>query len=162
VLDIGGMAVVFLAHDAKHERLVALKALKPELSAGIGNVRFLGEIKTTAALVHPHILSLIDSGEAGGSLYYVMPYLTGESLRQKLEREGRLSLDQSLEITRDVSAALEYAHRQGVMHRDIKPENILLHEGEAVVADFGIALALRAAGGERLTGSGITVAPRST
>jgi formylglycine-generating enzyme required for sulfatase activity/tRNA A-37 threonylcarbamoyl transferase component Bud32 len=153
----GGMATVYLAGDLKHERRVALKVLRPELAAALGTERFLREIKLTARLSHPHILPLLDSGDAAGRLYYVMPYVEGESLRRKLEREGPLSLEETVSITRGVASALDYAHRHGVLHRDIKPENILLHEGEAIVADFGIALAISAAGGERLTGTGLSV-----
>jgi TolB-like protein len=151
------MATVYLAHDPKHDRRVALKVLKPELSAALGAERFLQEIQVTARLSHPHILPLHDSGEADGLLYYVMPYVAGESLRGRLERETQLPVDAALRITEQVASALEYAHRQGVIHRDIKPENILLHEGEAMVADFGIALAVSAAGGERLTETGLSL-----
>jgi hypothetical protein len=156
-LGAGGMATVYLAHDLKHDRNVALKVLRPELAAVLGAERFLAEIRITAKLDHPHILTLIDSGEAGGLLYYVLPYVHGESLRAKLERERQLGLDEALRITRQVAAALEHAHRQGVIHRDIKPENILLFEGEAMLADFGIALAVREAGGNRLTESGLSL-----
>src|SRR2546426_3393970 len=138
----GGMATVYLAHDLKHVRSVALKVLRPELAAVLGAERFLREIAVTARLDHPHILTLIDSGEADGFLFYVVPYVRGESLREKLTREKQLSLEQALQITQQVAGALDYAHRQGVIHRDIKPENILLHKGEAMVADFGIALAV--------------------
>jgi TolB-like protein/Tfp pilus assembly protein PilF len=156
-LGRGGMATVYLAHDAKHHRNVALKVLRPTLAAIIGAERFPREIAITARLDHPHILTLIDSGEAGGFLYYVVPYVRGESLRDKLVRERQLPLDDAVRITQHVASALDYAHRQGVVHRDIKPENILLHEGEAVVADFGIALALEEAGAERLTHSGLSL-----
>ena len=156
-LGRGGMATVYLAHDPKHDRDVALKVLKPELSAALGAERFLQEIQVTARLSHPHILPLHDSGEAEGLLYYVMPYVAGESLRVLLERETQLPVDEALRITQQVAGALEFAHRQGVVHRDIKPENVLLHEGEAMVADFGIALAVSAAGGERLTETGVSM-----
>jgi eukaryotic-like serine/threonine-protein kinase len=138
-LGEGGMASVYLAEDLKHKRKVALKILKPELAAVIGADRFLSEIQTTANLQHPHILPLFDSGEAGGYLYYVMPYVEGETLRDKLDREKQLGVEESVRIARDVADALDYAHRQGVIHRDIKPANILLHDGRPVVADFGIA-----------------------
>ncbi|HKA59910.1 MAG TPA: serine/threonine-protein kinase [Gemmatimonadales bacterium] len=154
-LGRGGMATVFLAHDLKHNRPVALKVLRPEFVAALGDERFLREIAITARLDHPHILTLIDSGGAAGSLFYVVPYVRGESLRTKLEREKQLSLDEALRITRQVASALDYAHGQGVIHRDIKPENILLHEGEAMVADFGIALAVLHGTSERLTESGL-------
>jgi Tol biopolymer transport system component len=156
-LGAGGMATVYLARDVKHERDVALKVLRPELAAVLGAERFLNEIKITARLDHPHILTLIDSGEIDGFLYYVLPYVRGESLRQKLEREKQLPLDEALAIAKQVASALDYAHRHGVVHRDIKPENILLQEGEAMLADFGIALAVREAGGNRLTESGISL-----
>ena len=150
-LGEGGMATVYLAEDLKHERKVAVKVLRPELAASLGAERFLREIKIAANLTHPHILPLHDSGEADGFLYYVMPYIEGESLREKLNREQRLGMEEVLRLTEEIASALDYAHRQEVIHRDIKPENILLHEGEAMVADFGIALAVSAAGGERLT-----------
>lgn len=150
----GAMATVYLAHDLKHDREVALKVLRPELSAVLGVERFLNEIRITARLDHPHILTLIDSGTADGFLYYVLPFVRGESLRERLRREKQLSLDDALAITKQVGSALEYAHRQGVIHRDIKPENILLHEGEAMLTDFGIALAVKEAAGTRLTETG--------
>src|ERR1051326_519136 len=153
----GGMATVYLARDVKHDRQVAVKILRPELASVLGPDRFLREVAIAAKLNHPHILALHDSGEAGGFLYYVMPYMQGESLRRRLERETQLPIEEALAITRQVAAALAYAHAQGVVHRDIKPENILLHEGEAVVADFGIALAASAVAGERLTGTGMAV-----
>ncbi|NIN71126.1 MAG: protein kinase [Gemmatimonadetes bacterium] len=156
-LGSGGMAVVYLARDLRHERDVAIKVLRAELAAAMGADRFLREIKLTAKLNHPHILPLLDSGEAEGFLYYVMPYVAGESLRQRLERETQFPVDEALRITRQVAGALDFAHRQDVIHRDIKPENILLHEGEAMVADFGIALAVSAAGGERLTETGLSL-----
>src|SRR5260221_5802 len=140
-LGAGGMATVYLAHDVRHDRKVALKVLRPELAAILGGERFLKEIRTTANLQHPHILSLFDSGEADGLVFYVMPYVEGESLRDRLQREHQLPVDEAIRITREVASALDYAHRHGVVHRDIKPENILLHDGQALVADFGIALA---------------------
>jgi serine/threonine-protein kinase len=156
-LGAGGMATVYLAHDVKHDRKVALKVLRPELAAVIGAERFLHEIKVTANLQHPHILALHDSGEADTFLFYVMPYVDGESLRDLLDREKQMGVDEAVEIARDVASALDYAHRQGVIHRDIKPENILLHDGKPVVADFGIALALSHAGGSRLTETGLSI-----
>ncbi len=153
----GGMATVFLAEDVKHERKVALKVLKPELAAVVGAERFLAEIKTTANLQHPHILPLHDSGEADSFLYYVMPYVEGESLREKLERENQLPVGEAVHIAVAVAGALDYAHRHKVIHRDIKPANILIHAGQPVVADFGIALAVGAAGGARLTETGLSV-----
>ena len=153
-LGHGGMATVFLAEDLKHHRRVAIKVLQPELTAILGPERFLREIEIGARLQHPHILTLLDSGEAGGLLYYVMPYVGGESLREHLDRERQLSVEEALRLTREVADALDYAHRQGVVHRDIKPENILLQAGHAVVADFGIARAVRAAGGTKLTETG--------
>jgi serine/threonine protein kinase len=153
----GGMATVYLARDLKHDREVALKVLRPDLSAVIGTERFLSEVRITAKLDHPHILTLIDSGEANGILYYVLPYVRGESLRARLEREKQLGIDDATSITRQVASALDYAHSHGVVHRDIKPENILLHEGEAVLADFGIALAVKEAGGNRLTETGLSL-----
>src|SRR5436190_12528046 len=156
-LGHGGMAIVFLAEDLKHRRRVAIKLLKPELSAILGGERFLREIEIVAALQHPHILPLYDSGEAGGLLYYVMPFAEGESLRQRLARERQLPLDTAIRITREVGSALQYAHDRGVVHRDIKPENIMLSGDQAVVADFGIARALQAANAEQLTQSGMVV-----
>ena len=156
-LGAGGMATVYLARDVKHDRDVALKVLRPELFAVLGSERFLAEIKITARLDHPHILTLIDSGAVDGFLYYVLPYVRGESLRARLEREKQLGIDEALSITRQIASALDYAHQRGVVHRDIKPENILLHEGEAVLADFGIALAVKEAGGNRLTETGLSL-----
>ncbi len=153
-LGEGGMATVYLAHDIRHDRAVAIKVLRPDLAAVIGGDRFVTEIRTTANLQHPHILPLFDSGEAEGFLYYVMPYVEGESLRVRLEREKQLPIDEAVRITVGVARALEYAHRQGVIHRDVKPENVLLRDGEPVVVDFGIALAVQAAGGSRLTETG--------
>jgi serine/threonine-protein kinase len=151
------MAVVYLARDLRHDRFVALKVFRPEIASAVGSERFLREIKTAAALQHPHMLSLIDSGAAGGLLFYVMPYVEGESLRQKLAREKQLGLDDTVVIARQVASALDYAHRRGVIHRDIKPENILLHEGGALLADFGIALAVNSGGGGRLTETGFSL-----
>jgi Tol biopolymer transport system component len=156
-LGRGGMAMVYLARDLKHERLVALKVLRAELSAILGGERFLREIRLTAALQHPHILPLLDSGEAGGFLYYVLPFVRGESLRDRLNREKQLGLDEALTFIKQVASALDYAHHQGVVHRDIKPENILIQEGEAMLADFGIALAVKEAGGNRLTETGLSL-----
>ncbi len=156
-LGAGGMATVYLAYDLKHKRKVALKVLKPELAAVLGAERFVQEIKTTAALSHPNILPLFDSGEADGFLYYVMPYVEGESLRNRLDRERQLGVDEAVRLTREVAAALDYAHRHGVVHRDIKPENILLHDGRPMVADFGIALAVSTAAGGRLTETGLSL-----
>ncbi len=157
-LGHGGMATVYLAHDVRHDRKVALKVLRPELSAILGVDRFLAEIKTTANLQHPHILPLHDSGEAGGMVFYVMPYVEGESLRDRLQREKQLGVEDAVRIAREVADALDYAHRHGVIHRDIKPENILLHDGRALVADFGIALAAaRSDGGTRMTETGMSL-----
>ncbi len=156
-IGAGGMATVFLAHDVRHDRKVALKVLKPELAAVMGADRFLSEIRTTANLQHPHILPLFDSGEADGFLYFVMPYVEGESLRERLDREGELPVSEAVRIAAAVASALDYAHRQGVIHRDIKPANILLHDGEPLVADFGIALAVSVAGGGRLTETGLSL-----
>ena len=156
-LGRGGMATVYLARDLKHDRSVAVKVLRPDLAAVLGGERFLREIRLTAQLQHPHILSLLDSGEAGGFLYYVMPYIEGESLRERLAREGQLPLEEALRITRGVAGALHYAHHRGVIHRDIKPENILLYQGEPMVADFGVALAAASAGRERLTETGLSL-----
>ena len=166
-LGQGGMATVYLAQDLRHDRKVAVKVLKPELAAVLGAERFVVEIKTTAALQHPHILPLFDSGEArpegpygpeGPSfLYYVMPFIDGETLRTRLDRETQLGVDEAVRIAREVADALDYAHRHGVIHRDIKPENILLHDGRPVVADFGIALAVSAAAGGRMTETGLSL-----
>src|SRR5213593_35675 len=177
-LGRGGMATVYLAQDRKHHRQVAIKVLKPELAAALGPERFLRgvdlaekplraercgqlgperflrEIDTAARLNHPHILPLHDSGEAEGFLFYVMPYVEGESLRDRLSREKQLPLGDALQIAREVADALSYAHSHDVVHRDIKPENILFEAGHAVVTDFGIARAITAAGGEKLTGTG--------
>jgi Tol biopolymer transport system component len=156
-LGQGGMATVWLAHDLKHARDVAIKVLHPELAAMLGGERFLTEIRTTAALQHPHILALFDSGEADGLLYYVMPYVEGETLRRRLERERQLPVDVAVRIAAETASALEYAHKRGVVHRDIKPENILLQDGRPLVADFGIALAVQQAGGSRLTQTGMSL-----
>ena len=156
-LGQGGMATVYLAQDLRHDRNVALKVLKPELAAVLGAERFVVEIKTTAALQHPHILPLFDSGTADGFLYYVMPFIDGETLRDKLNRETQLGVDEAVRIATQVADALDYAHRHGVIHRDIKPENILLHDGRPMVADFGIALAVSAAAGGRMTETGLSL-----
>jgi Tol biopolymer transport system component/tRNA A-37 threonylcarbamoyl transferase component Bud32 len=156
-LGQGGMATVYLAQDLKHNRKVAIKVLKPELAAVLGAERFVQEIQTTAALNHPHILPLFDSGEAGGFLYYVMPFIEGETIREKLNRETQLGIEEAVRITTEVADALDYAHRHGVIHRDIKPENILLHDGRAMVMDFGIALAVSAAAGGRMTETGLSL-----
>jgi serine/threonine-protein kinase len=160
----GGMAAVYLAEDLKHDRKVALKVLRPELAAVLGADRFVQEIKTTAQLQHPHILPLYDSGSTApahgggpGSLYYVMPYVQGETLRARLDRERQLGIDEAVKIATEVADALQYAHEQGVIHRDIKPENILLRNGRAIVADFGIALAVSAAAGGRMTETGLSL-----
>jgi serine/threonine protein kinase/Tol biopolymer transport system component len=153
----GGMATVYLAEDLKHNRQVAVKVLKPELSAVVGPERFLAEIETTANLQHPNILPLFDSGEADGLLFYVMPFVEGESLRERLDREKQLPVDEAIRIAGDVAEALQAAHEQGVIHRDIKPANILLSRGKPLVADFGIALAVSAAGGSRLTETGLSL-----
>lgn len=155
-LGAGGMATVYLARDLRHDRDVAIKVLNPELAATLGAERFLAEIKTTARLQHPHILPLLDSGDAGG-LYYVMPYVAGDTLRSRLERERQLPVDEAVRITRDIAGALAHAHAMNVVHRDIKPENILLQDGQALVADFGIALAVEHAGGSRLTRTGLSL-----
>jgi serine/threonine-protein kinase len=156
-LGSGGMATVYLARDLKHERHVAIKVLKPELAAVLGAERFVVEIKTTASLQHPHILPLFDSGTVEGFLYYVMPYIQGETVRDRLNRETQLGVDDAVRIAREVADALDYAHRHGVIHRDIKPENILLHDGRAMVMDFGIALAVSAAAGGRMTETGLSL-----
>ena len=156
-LGAGGMATVYLAQDLRHDRKVAVKVLRPELAAVLGAERFVVEIKTTASLQHPHILPLFDSGTADGFLYYVMPYVEGETLRDKLNREHQLGIVEAVKIATEVADALDYAHRHGVIHRDIKPENILLHDGRATVADFGIALAVSAAAGGRMTETGLSL-----
>ena len=154
-LGEGGMALVFLARDLRHDRKVALKVLRPEISAEIGAERFLREIKMAAGLTHPHILPVYDSGEAGGLLFYVMPNMEGRSLRERLETERQLPLDEALRITHEVATALDYAHRNRVIHRDIKPEHILMHEGNAMVADFGIGKAMSGAASVTRTGLAI-------
>src|SRR3989442_1356625 len=156
-LGQGGTATVYLAQDLKHGRSVAIKVLRPELAAALGAERFLREIEIAARLTHPHILPLHDSGEAGGFLYYLMPFVEGESLRDRLNREPQLPIEEAVRIAREVATALSHAHSQDVVHRDIKPENILLSGGEAVVADFGIARAIVAAGAEQLTDTGLAV-----
>jgi serine/threonine-protein kinase len=156
-LGAGGMATVYLAQDLRHDRKVALKVLKPDLAAVLGADRFVAEIRTTASLQHPHILPLFDSGTADGFLFYVMPFIDGESLRERLNRETQLGVDEAVRIAREVSDALDYAHRHGVIHRDIKPDNILLHDGRPIVADFGIALAVSAAAGGRMTETGLSL-----
>jgi len=156
-LGAGGMATVYLAHDVRHDRKVAIKVLRPELSAVLGADRFLAEIRTTANLQHPHILPLHDSGAVDGTIFYVMPFIAGESLRDRLTREKQLPIADAVRIVQEVASALDYAHRQGVIHRDIKPENILLHDGRALVADFGIALAASSVGGSRLTETGMSL-----
>ncbi len=156
-LGRGGMATVFLAHDLRHDRPVAFKVLHPDLAATLGPERFQREIRTTARLQHPHILPVLDSGEAAGQLWYTMPYVEGDSLRDRLRREAQLPLDDALQITREVADALGYAHSQSIVHRDIKPENILLGQGHALVADFGIARAVQVADAEHLTATGVAV-----
>src|SRR5712691_3571085 len=156
-IGAGGMATVYLAQDLRHGRAVALKVLRPELAAVIGAERFLAEIQLTANLQHPHILPLFDSGEADSYLFYVMPYVEGETLRDRLTREKQLPVADALRIAGEVASALDYAHRHGVVHRDIKPENILIHDGQALVADFGIALAASKASGQRMTETGMSL-----
>ena len=156
-LGQGGMATVYLAEDQKHRRKVAIKVLRPELAAVIGADRFVREIQTIAALQHPHILGLIDSGEVNGTAYYVMPFVEGESLRDRLNREKQLPIPDAIRFATEVAGALDYAHRHGVIHRDIKPENVMLHDGSALVTDFGIALAVTSAGGNRMTETGMSL-----
>jgi eukaryotic-like serine/threonine-protein kinase len=156
-LGRGGMALVYLARDLRHERFVALKTLRPEIAVAVGRERFLREIKLAARLQHPNILGVYDSGEAADVLYYVMPYVEGESLRDRLDREPQLPLDDALQLTREVADALTYAHSHDVVHRDIKPENVMLSGGHAIVADFGIARAVSAAGGDKLTETGLAI-----
>jgi serine/threonine-protein kinase len=156
-IGAGGMASIYAARDLKHDRTVALKVLNSELGAMIGVERFLSEVHVTAGLQHPHLLPLFDSGHAGGFLFYVMPYVDGETLRARLERDGQMPIDDAVRIAIDVATALDHAHRHGVLHRDIKPENILLQDDSALVTDFGIALAITSAAGRRLTGSGIRI-----
>ena len=157
LIGTGGMATVYLARDLKHDRQVALKVLNPELGAVLGADRFLAEIKVTANLQHPNLLPLFDSGDADGLLFYVMPYVEGESLRARLDREKQLPVDEALRLAIAIASALDYAHRRGVIHSDLKPENILLHEGQPLVADFGIALAVSKAGGNRVTQTGLSL-----
>jgi serine/threonine protein kinase len=156
-LGAGGMATVYLAEDLRNQRRVAVKVLRSDLSALLGTERFLNEIRVTANLQHPHILPLFDSGEAEGRLFYVMPYVEGEALSERIGREKQLPVEEAVRITREVAGALDYAHRHGVIHRDIKPANVLLQDGTALVADFGIALAVRNAGGARLTETGLSL-----
>ncbi len=156
-LGRGGMATVYLAHDVRHNRRVALKVLHPELSTSIGPDRFLREIELAARLNHPHIVPLFDSGEAGGFLYYVMPVVEGETLRDRLLRDGQIPIDESLQLVRGIASALDYAHRQNIVHRDIKPENVMLQDGEAVVMDFGIGKAVSVAAEDTLTQTGMVV-----
>src|SRR5690348_7090412 len=151
------MATVYLAHDLRHDRDVAIKVLHPDLGAALGAERFLAEIRTTARLQHPHILPLLDSGEADGLLYYVMPYVIGETLRDRLTRERQLPIEDAVRIACEVADALGEAHTHGIVHRDIKPENILLRGGHALVADFGIALAVQTAAGQRMTQTGLSL-----
>ena len=156
-LGRGGMATVYLARDIRHQRHVALKVLRPELAATLGPDRFLHEIRIAAGLQHPHILPVFDSGEAAGQLWYSMPYVEGETLRDRLRREKQLPLDDACRIALQVLSALEYAHGHGVIHRDVKPENILLEDDQAVLADLGIARAVTAVGEERLTETGLSL-----
>src|SRR4051794_19859922 len=156
-IGAGGMATVYLAEDFRHDRRVALKVLRPELAAVIGAERFLAEIKLTANLQHPHILPLFDSGAADSYLFYVMPFVEGETLRDRITCEKQLPIADAVRIATEIASALDYAHRHGVVHRDIKPENILLHDGRPMVADFGIALALSAAAGGRMTETGLSL-----
>jgi serine/threonine protein kinase len=160
----GGMATVYLARDTRHQRKVALKVLKPDLGAALGPERFLTEIQVTANLQHPNHLPLFDSGEVKDArgpgtslLFYVMPYVEGQTVRARLDREGQLPVEEALRIAAAIAGALDYAHRQGVVHRDLKPENILLHEDQPLVTDFGIALAVSYSGGERLTQLGLSL-----
>src|SRR5574338_306543 len=156
VVGEGGMATVYLAEDLKHKRRVAVKVMRPELAATLGTDRFLREVEIAAQLSHPHILPMYDSGDAGGMLYYVMPYVDGESLANRIQRDGELPVPETLRLGREVAEALAYAHKRGIIHRDIKPANILLSEGHALVADFGIARALDAEG-EAITRTGLAI-----
>jgi serine/threonine-protein kinase len=153
----GGMATVYLAQDLKHNRHVAIKVLRPDVTSIVGSERFLREIQIEASLQHINILPIHDSGKSDGFLYYVMPYVEGESLRQRMDREVQLPLEEALHIAHEIADALSYAHERGIVHRDIKPENILLSDGHAVLADFGIARAIGAAGGKRITSAGHAV-----
>ncbi len=153
----GGMALVYLADDLKYDRRVAVKVFRPELASALGPERFVREIQIAAVLAHPHILPLYDSGEADGFLFYVMPYVEGDTLRDRLTRERHLPVAEALRIVREVADGLDAAHQKGIVHRDIKPENILFLGGHAVVADFGVATAVRTSGGTRLTQTGFSV-----
>ncbi|MBK8249849.1 MAG: serine/threonine protein kinase [Gemmatimonadetes bacterium] len=156
-LGQGGMATVYLAEDLKHQRRVAIKVLKPELGAVLGAERFLSEIRTTASLQHPHLLPLFDSGEADGLLYYVMPFVEGETLRARMLAQPQLPVDETVRLITSIASALDFAHARGIVHRDLKPENILLQAGQPVIADFGIALAVAQAGAERMTQTGLSL-----
>src|SRR6185503_12051167 len=157
-IGAGGMATVYLARDLKHDRHVALKVLDPDLAAVMGVERFLAEIRVTANLQHPSLLPLFDSGKTpDGSLFYVMPFVGGESLRKRLEREKQLPVDEAVRITTAIASAVDYAHRHNVVHRDLKPENVLLQDGQPLVTDFGIALAISHAGGHRITQTGLSL-----
>ena len=156
-LGAGGMATVYLAHDIKHDRKVAIKVLRPELGAVLGGERFVNEIRTTANLQHPNLLPLFDSGEADGLLFYVMPYVEGQTLRQRLDSERQLPVDETMRLVSLLAGALDFAHARGVVHRDLKPENILLQAGQPIIADFGITLAVAQAGGERVTETGLSL-----
>jgi len=157
-IGAGGMATVFLARDLKHDRQVALKILEPELAAVMGVERFLAEISVTAHLQHPNILPLFDSGETPSRApFYVMPFVEGESLRQRLDREKQLPVDEAVRITTAIAGAVDYAHRHHVVHRDLKPENVLFQDGQPLVSDFGIALAVSHAGGHRITQTGLSL-----
>ncbi len=158
----GGMATVFLAEDIRHHRKVAIKVLHQELASAVGHGRFLNEVEIVAGLEHPHILTLIDSGEADGLLYYVMPFIEGESLRQRLEKEGQLPVEEAVRIAVEVADGLDFAHEKGIVHRDVKPGNILLSGKHAVITDFGIARAITVAQDDRLTSTGLASARPAT